>query len=1073
VKNNAQRLLSSQFVRSLFCSAVVGISLLTVVAAQAQDDEFTDDAAMEQSAEAEPEQPAPKRREPAKAPRNTAPEQPEAAATEAQETSPAAKPNRNLVDTTKTPAMIKPWVFTSEPIFKGPTVKRFQTPADLTGRDRQLLEALDYKPTATKMRLEQIRKLATDLKRLSPKSEAAITATLNMLRFYEEQALVFEWMRVVGASDPAYPDLTGTLKNIRRQQAQRYYDLLLNNPKHPNVKQWKHKQLIARLRLGDPSVRDEAIAALKASNPDDTRELATVGAAIDAGAGRNPSPFGSLETIAQNSTDQYEAAAFKILIAEQQIVTNKNAQAVAILQEVIATCRGIRRGDKEQTPGAILQAAASMLISAGLKSSPTINPEITQTLVNNDLLEYARSYLEQYALANFSKSLPAALKAYGDALAIGNISEDVKIKAEARMLDLNIASNDLRMMQFAWERAVSRGVQRQTPLDSQLVHTINLVSTRFKMTPDKNNADQLVALHDLFVRGFGYYAAREDYALRIVDALFQTKQYPEVIKRSEPLLPRFRDKQNKINAHVFNLKSRAQQMGLGTDIKVAPGAKLSGDAAIAAGYISNADKLRPLLPPHEAEQYLYLTAYVQLLSGQQKPALTRYEEAFTKHPRGSLSSDSAAFLLDTLVQRKELADVEKFTRMFMRMSLIPSRDPYKDLPRLLERTVFDIAKMQSEAKQHEASAARYMAFQKEFPVSPQAPIALERAGASYYQANKPELALAAFELFLKQYPKLATAKEIRWTTAEMSSTSKQHLKAAEHYQVYNTLFPLEGTQRMAALKAAENYRLANKINESLAEYERHLKNLKNPADQVRALRTISEIAVKANNQNAALSALERLSKLVKSPDDVIAVHFSLMTVYQKAGRDDATKKSIATILASKPTTPESFKLQAKAKFTAARYEINSLRTRNVMNQKDLKGALQAIFNDYEKVKTDLLSPCEIPGVDWCALGFYETSKLAGDLSKMLALVEPSKYLDEMAVSELKSLIAWNKDKLKAEARSYAGQAEEALASSGMPDQETAEKIKLYAQQVKLTRAEEDSTSSGGGGGGGSASDGGF
>ncbi len=1072
MKNNSHRLLSSEFLRSLFCSAIVGLSVFSVVAAQAQDDEFNEEApvAAEQPSETEPEpESSPKRTEPAKASRNSAPEPQSSATTDAKDASPAQSASRDSVDTSRPPALIKPWMLSTEPIFKGPTVKRFQTPADLTGRDRQLLEVLDYKPSATKGRVEQIKKLIADLKKTPPKSEAAINTTLSMLMLYEKQALVFEWMRVVGATDPAYPDLTSTLRNIRRQQAQRYYELLLNNPKHPNAKQWKYKQLIARLKLGDPSVREEALSVLKAGNPDDVRELSAVGTAIDAGAGRIPSPFGNLENIAQNSTDQYEAAAFKIMIAEQLMITNKHQQAVAILQEVIASCRGIRRGDKEQTPGAILQAASHMLITAGLKSSTTINPEITQTLANNDLAEYARSYLEQFALTHYSKSLPSALKAYGDALALGNISEDVKTKAEARMLDLNIASNDLRMIQFAWERAISRGIQRQTPLDSQLMHTIALVGSRFKMTPDKSTVDQFVGLHDLFARGFGYYAAREDYALRVIDALYQTKQYAEVVRRSEPLLPRFRDKQNKTTAHILNLKSRSHQMGLGTDIKITPGAKLSGDAAIAAGYISNADKLRPLLSPQEAEQFMFFTAYVQLLSGQTKPALTRYEEAFTKHPRSPVSSESAAFLLDVLVQRKELADVEKFTRMFMRLSLIPSRDPYKDLPRLLERTVFDIAKLQSDAKQHEASAARYMAFQKEFPVSAQAPIALERAGANYYQANKPELALAAFDIFLRQYPKLASAKEIRWTTAEMSSSSKQYLKAAEHYQIYNTLYPVEGTQRLAALKAAENYRLANRTNESLAEYEKHLKILKNPADQIKVLRTISDIALKANNQSVALSALERLSKLVKSPDDLIAVHFTLMTVYQKMGREDMTKKSINTCTTAKPTTPESFKLQAKAKFTAARFEVNSLRTRNVMNQKDLKAALKSLFSDYEKVKADLLAPCEIPGVDWCALGYYETSKLASDLSKMLALVEPSKYLDEMAVAELKSLIAWNKDKMRAEARSYAEQAEEALTSSGMLDQETTEKIKLYSQQVKLNRSEEEKAPSSGD----AQSDGGF
>lgn len=60
-------------------------------------------------------------------------------------------------------AVINPWVLNTDPIFKGPPVKKFLTPADLTGRDRQILENLDYKPAGTKLRLEQIKKITGEL----------------------------------------------------------------------------------------------------------------------------------------------------------------------------------------------------------------------------------------------------------------------------------------------------------------------------------------------------------------------------------------------------------------------------------------------------------------------------------------------------------------------------------------------------------------------------------------------------------------------------------------------------------------------------------------------------------------------------------------------------------------------------------------------------------------------------------------------------------------------------------------------------------------------------------------------
>ena len=98
-------------------------------------------------------------------------------------------------------------------------------------------------------------------------------------------------------------------------------------------------------------------------------------------------------------------------------------------------------------------------------------------------------------------------------------------------------------------------------------------------------------------------------------------------------------------------------------------------------------------------------------------------------------------------------------------------------------------------------------------------------------------------------------------------------------------------------------------------------------------------------------------------------------------------------------------------------------------------------------------------MDWCALGYYEASKLAGDLTRMLAVVEPSNYLDENTVAEIKSLVSWNKDKLASESKSFALQAEDALVSSGIPEKDAAERIRMHAQQTKIARESSDSEDS--------------
>jgi pentatricopeptide repeat protein len=957
----------------------------------------------------------------------------------------------------------KPWVLNVDPIFKGPQFKRFPTPSDLTGRDRQILENLDYKAAGTALRLQQIKKLTDDLKKAPLRSDAALNATLGILRLYEEQGMVFEWMRVVGIMDPKYKDLTTTLKNIRRQQAKRYQTLILYYPKHPNNKQWRFKLAVARLKLGDPSVRDEAINMLKTLQGAEQHELASVGLALDAGQGRLPSPFGTIEQVLQGSTDQYEGATFKLLQAEQEIVKAKLPAAIPLLQDVIATCKNIRKEDKERTPGIILQAAAYYLINIGVRAFPAVNQEIYQTLVNNDLPDYARAYLEEYALKVYPTNLAAALKAYGDTLSTGQTTEDAKNKVEGRMLDLTIASNNSKMIQIAWERVTSRGIQAKINLESQMTHSMNVVMSQFKVKPDKDLASRIAIMHDSFVRGFPSYAAREDYDAQMLEILNQTQNFNEVGRRSESGLVKYKKRANVVAALQYNLRARSFAMGLGSEIRIASGQKISGSPAFVQGYLANADKLRNMLPAGQSEHLYYLAAFVQLLGTNRAASFPRYEEAFTRAPKHPLAADSASVLLESLTKNKKMAEVEKFVRLMIKSGIVPSREPYRSLNKLLEQAVFENSSQLLAGQQFEQAANRFVAFQREFPGSANAAVALEKAATGFAQAKKIDFSLQAYDLYLKIYQRLPQAKEIRWAAASLAKNSKMFVKAAEHYQMFAQLYPQELLPRKVYLQAADSYRDANKIPEALANYEKHLKLLKSFGEQKSILRVIAELAQKGNNTVAALSAFERMSKIVKDPDEVINVNFNLMNLYKNVGKEDFANKAAKAAISTKPVTADGFKLQAKARFTAGRFEINSLRARQLMNMKDLKSGMQNLAKDYERVKANLLAPCEIPGVDWCALGYYESSKLAGDLAKMLSVVEPQNHLEENLVAELKSLIMFSRDKFKTEAKSYALQAEDALASSGSPDQDSTDRIKIYVQQVKQSR--DDETPEGGAGGG--------
>lgn len=952
----------------------------------------------------------------------------------------------------------KVWQLNLQPLFKRPTIKRFVTPSDLVARDPQIVEILDYKPSGTKLRLEQMKKLTAELKKAPLRSEAALSKSLAILRLYEEQGLVFEWMRVAGNVDPKYPDLNQTLKNIRRQEAQRYQELILNYPKNQNLKLWKFKLVIARLKLGDPSVREEAVNLLKALQGADRHRLAVVGLTIDYMAKRFPSPFGTLEELIQTSTDPYEGSALKLLLSEQQIQKGKFLAAIALLQDVIATCKNIRKTDQEHAPGLVLQAASAMLIDVSFRNGNTINQEIYQTFINNDLVDYGRAYLEEFALKVYTKNLSAALKAYGDALSAGPADDAFKTKVESRMLDLTIASNDPKLIFIAWERAFSRGIQKSISLESQVTHSVNFVLNSFKKNPDKQFALRIVNMHDSFAKAFPSYAEGEDYELRMIEILSQTAQFAEVVRRSEVAGARFKDNNNKVAALLLNLRARTQLLGLGNEIKISLGQKISSDQSLLNGYVANADKVRALLPRPESDKFYFYAALVNLLAGNRQVASTRFEDAFNRSPRSSFASDSAAVVLEFLTQKKEWVEAEKFARQFAKNAIVPKNEAYRNINKFLESIVFEHAKQLLETRQFDKAAIRFENFQKEFPNSANASVAIERAAFAYNSVQKSDLALSLYDQYLKLYPQFPQAKDIRWTAAELARNTKMFLKAAEHYQLFAKLFPEDTTARKTYQKTAECFRDANKIPEAISEYERHLKVTTVLSEQKKTLEAIANLAKKTDNVTMVLSAYERLSRITKNADEMVAVQFNLFLFNDKLGRAELAKKAALTASSLRPTSPEGFRLQSKVKFVVARYEVSNLRSRQIMAQKDLRAALEKLSKDYETTKAGLLSPCEIPGVDWCALGYFEVSKLAGDLSKLLGLVEPQKDLDENAVAELKSMIVFNRDKLKSEMRSFALQAEEALSSLSQADQESIEKIKIYVQQVKQSRDDDNNQS---------------
>ncbi|MEN9825090.1 MAG: hypothetical protein RI953_835, partial [Pseudomonadota bacterium] len=232
-----------------------------------------------------------------------------------------------------------------------------------------------------------------------------------------------------------------------------------------------------------------------------------------------------------------------------------------------------------------------------------------------------------------------------------------------------------------------------------------------------------------------------------------------------------------------------------------------------------------------------------------------------------------------------------------------------------------------------------------------------------------------------------------------------------------------------------------------AHYENYLAQLTSPAEKLKIAKEIADTHFKFGRPAEAIAAYERMMKFVTSADDEIYLRSQILVIQLRQGVEPASRKTAARMLSLKPSSQEGYRLQAKAKYSIAYLDAPSIRNRNIQNQKNLPAAIKSVVAEYDKTKALFLASCEVPGLEYCSAGYYETARMAEEVAKNLLAVELPPTLNPADVSSIRAMITQNSERLQQESKSFAAQAEQAL-STGAPDAETAERIRTYSQQVR-------------------------
>ena len=171
----------------------------------------------------------------------------------------------------------------------------------------------------------------------------------------------------------------------------------------------------------------------------------------------------------------------------------------------------------------------------------------------------------------------------------------------------------------------------------------------------------------------------------------------------------------------------------------------------------------------------------------------------------------------------------------------------------------------------------------------------------------------------------------------------------------------------------------------------------------------------------------------------------MIEIYMRMSQESNARAMISRVLDLKPASQEGFRTLARAKFSLAKLEARDMMDIYPMREAQLKRAVDEIVRRYDKVKSLYLASCEVPGLELCSVGYYETAKHAEQMAGKLLEVELPPTLDLKEVGPIKASVTAGSKRLSEESKSFSQQAESAL-SNGAPDADTADRIRNYAAQ---------------------------
>ncbi|MCX7943852.1 MAG: tetratricopeptide repeat protein [Deltaproteobacteria bacterium] len=213
-----------------------------------------------------------------------------------------------------------------------------------------------------------------------------------------------------------------------------------------------------------------------------------------------------------------------------------------------------------------------------------------------------------------------------------------------------------------------------------------------------------------------------------------------------------------------------------------------------------------------------------------KEANRMFAEVALKYPDSKVAEYAVNLILDSFNLAQNWAELNRWTREFLKNPKIAKGKVLEDLKRLVAESAFKLIEDYEKKGEYETAAKKYYDFQQEFPDTKMADTALYNAAANYSKAQKFEDSIKMRILLIEKYPKSSLAPKTLYSIAESFRDEADYENAAKYYLKFVEMFPKEKDAPTALFNAGTYLLGLEMYQEAIDARRKYLKDYPKEAD---------------------------------------------------------------------------------------------------------------------------------------------------------------------------------------------------------------------------------------------------